>query len=122
MDDEGLSAAPRKVLRHALVRLQVELTRLLADEGGLADTVVLDQSTVGRLSRMDAMQQQETAKAILRRHGHRLERIAAALERVDEAPDEFGWCPDCGEEIGWQRLLAFPDAVLCVGCQGQRGL
>ncbi len=122
MDDEGLSPAQQEVLRNDLLRLQGELKRLVRDETGLTDTVVLDQTAVGRVSRIDAIQQQATAQAIQRRHGQRLERIAAALERLERDPDDYGWCPDCGEPIGWRRLLAFPDAVLCVLCQGKRGL
>ncbi len=122
MDDEGLTAAQREVLRNDLVKLRSELTRLVRDEAGLTDVVELDQAAVGRVSRIDAIQQQATAKAIQRRHGLRLERVEAALERLADDPEDYGWCPDCGEAIGWRRLLAFPDAVLCVGCQGKRGL
>jgi DnaK suppressor protein len=122
MDDEGLTDAQREVLRNDLLRLQVELTGLARDETGLTDTVVLDQTAVGRVSRIDAIQQQATAKAIQRRQLKRLVGIEAALERLADAPDDFGWCPDCGDPIGWRRLLAFPDAVLCVECQTNRGL
>jgi DnaK suppressor protein len=122
MDDEGLTPAQRQVLRNDLLKLSDELAVLLRDDTGLARTVVLDQSTVGRLSRMDAMQQQATAQAGLRRHALRLVRVRAALERMETDPEDFGWCPDCEESIGWRRLLAFPDAVLCVVCQGKRGL
>ncbi len=122
MDDEGLTQAQQQALSEALHALQGELARLVADEAGLADTVVLDQSAVGRISRIDAIQQQATAKATLRRHRQRMERVEAALERMAQDPEEFGWCPDCEEFIGWRRLQAIPDAVLCVACQTGRGL
>ncbi len=122
MDDEGLTHAQRERLREDLLKLQEELTGLVRDDTGLTATVVLDQSAVGRVSRIDAIQQQATAKAIQRRHGQRLDRVQAALERLAEEPEDYGWCPDCGDLIAWRRLLAFPDAVLCVACQSRRGL
>ena len=60
-------------------------------------TVVLDQQSVGRLSRMDALQQQAMAKAQQNRRGASELRIRAALARI--AAGEFGYCSDCGELI-----------------------
>ncbi|MEM1162045.1 MAG: TraR/DksA C4-type zinc finger protein [Pseudomonadota bacterium] len=76
--------------------------------------VELDQVAVGRLSRMDAMQQQAMAQAQSRRRAGRLKAIRAALQRMDE--DEFGWCQNCGEEIAPGRLDLDPTASQCVSC------
>ena len=77
-------------------------------------TVELDQQAVGRLSRMDAMQQQAMAKATQNRRAQMRARILAALERMQE--DEFGYCMDCGDEIPLKRLDLDPTAALCVSC------
>lgn len=116
-----LSPSQLETLRARLRSLHAELSTVLRDDTGLAGTVELDQAAVGRLSRVDALQQQAMAQATLRRHTLRLGRIEAALERMDQDPDDFGWCPDCGESIGWKRLAASPDAVLCVHCMAKRG-
>lgn len=92
------------------------LRELLADATGLTGTVTLDQAAVGRISRADAMQQQEVSKAALRRAAARLERVEAALERFDDDPEDYPWCPDCGEHIGLGRLQAVPESVFCVSC------
>ncbi|MEL7000344.1 MAG: TraR/DksA family transcriptional regulator [Pseudomonadota bacterium] len=76
--------------------------------------VELDQTSVGRLSRMDAIQQQAMASAQARRRAGRRRAIAAALRRMDD--DEFGWCQLCGEEIPFARLDLDPCAANCVGC------
>jgi len=76
--------------------------------------VELDQSAVGRLSRMDAIQQQAMAAAQSRRRAGRLKAIAAALGRIDE--DEFGWCETCGDEIAVRRLELDPAAPRCIDC------
>ncbi len=76
--------------------------------------VELDQQSVGRLSRMDAMQMQAMAQASSRRRSARISRINAALARMDE--DEFGFCQDCGDDIGKARLELDPTAPSCVSC------
>jgi len=77
-------------------------------------TVVLDQQSVGRLSRMDALQQQAMADATLRRRAARRQRIDAALARISEG--EFGFCEDCGEDIAIGRLDFDPTSFTCVSC------
>lgn len=76
--------------------------------------VVLDQQSVGRLSRMDALQNQAMAQETQRRRSQERARIAAALERIVE--DEYGWCAECGEAIAPKRLDVDPMAVMCAKC------
>lgn len=76
--------------------------------------VVLDQQSVGRLSRMDALQNQAMAQETQRRRSQERSRIAAALKRIAE--DEYGWCGGCGEAISPKRLDVDPMAVMCAGC------
>ncbi len=76
--------------------------------------VELDQQSVGRLSRMDAMQQQAMAAAQEARRRARMTAIEAALRRLDEG--EFGWCANCGEFIGTERLDLDPTLMRCVDC------
>lgn len=77
-------------------------------------TVPLDQQSIGRLSRMDALQRQAMAEATLRRRQNRRRRIDAALQRIDDG--EFGFCQDCGEEIPPARLALDPTIPVCVSC------
>lgn len=76
--------------------------------------IELDQQTVGRLSRMDALQVQAMAMETSRRRANELRRINAALARIDEG--EFGYCLECGEEIAERRLELDPAAPLCITC------
>ncbi len=76
--------------------------------------VELDQQSVGRLSRMDAMQQQAMAAAQEARRHARIRALEAALRRLDR--DEFGWCDACGEFIGEKRLDLDPTTVRCRDC------
>ena len=78
--------------------------------------VELDQQSVGRLSRMDAMRQQSMDIAREDRRQARLHVLVAALGRLDE--DEYGYCLRCGEDIPVARLDVDPAVTLCVGCAG----
>ena len=102
--------------RTALAERLAELDRrdALSEEGRAP--VTLQQDSVGRLSRMDAMQQQSMDLAKEERRAQRLAVLAAALKRMDE--DEFGYCLRCGEDIPPARLDVDPAVTLCVDCVG----
>ncbi len=76
--------------------------------------VQLDQARVGRLSRMDAMQQQAMTKAAARLTAIEKQRIRTALNRMDSG--EYGYCIHCGEEIAEGRLRVDPSALVCIAC------
>lgn len=104
-------------LEHFRQGLLARRERLLeASEAGdeSASTVELDQSRVGRLSRMDAMQGQAMSVEMKRRRKAMLERIDRALRRIDDG--DFGACEECGEEIASARLELDPAAPLCIRC------
>lgn len=76
--------------------------------------VLLDQQSVGRLARMDAMQRQAMAVETKRRRQLRRAQIVQALRRMAE--DEFGYCANCGETIPDGRLDIDATFHLCVRC------
>ncbi len=77
-------------------------------------TVTLDQQSVGRLSRMDALQQQAMAQATYQRRQAQATRAKSALKRIEDG--EFGGCLECGEEIAPKRLQHDPTLPLCITC------
>ncbi len=101
-------------MRAKLLGLRDELESL-ADSGDEASEVVeLDQARVGRLSRMDALQAQAMSQASGRRREIMLQKIAAALDRIDNG--DYGFCHTCEEMIDRRRLNFDPTAVLCIDC------
>lgn len=76
--------------------------------------VELDQTRVGRLSRMDALQGQAMAQETERRRKNELQRIDAALTRIDTG--NYGYCVNCDEEISEKRLTLDPSTPLCIDC------
>ena len=93
---------------------RAELLNLISVATNAAATVELDQQVQGRLSRMDALQRQEMAKAMIERRRLEITKIDAALSRMDEG--EFGFCLVCGDRIPEKRLDLDPTIAVCVGC------
>ena len=97
--------------------LEAELRTLLRSIGLSEEatrTVVLDQTAVGRLSRIDSLQNQAMAKGLAEREQARLAGIQAALERIET--DAFGRCTGCGGDIEFGRLLVVPETPTCPAC------
>jgi len=105
-------------VRQRLLQLQRELRALLDTGEDAARVVELDQTSVGRLSRMDALQGQAMSQERARRRQRELQRIAAALRRLENG--EYGDCQDCGEPIDVRRLEMDPAADLCIRCASAR--
>ena len=97
-----------------LISLRDDIEQLNNDSREAAGTVALDQSKVGRLSRMDALQAQQMALETARRRQLQLQKIHSALRRIGEG--EYGNCFICGEEIGAARLNFDPASTRCIGC------
>ncbi len=76
--------------------------------------VTLDQTSVGRLSRMDAMQQQAMANATSQRRQLDISKAKAALLRIKDS--EYGYCAECGDAIARKRLQHNPAVPTCITC------
>jgi len=79
-----------------------DLAGLVADVG--------DESVANMLADLDT--------AVIDRHVHELRELEAARGRM--IAGDYGLCADCGRDIDYERLAAFPAAVRCVVCQRQR--
>lgn len=115
---EELTESQIHELTGTLRELQQSLKEHLEASRQSSAPVELDQTSVGRLSRMDAMQGQQMAAANRRQARLRLDRVAAALKAA--ARDEYGYCRQCEEPIGLARLRAQPETPFCLSCQGRR--
>jgi len=109
-----LSKDETSLFRQRLSTLQDELTDQRETGREAEKTVELDQTSVGRLSRMDALQGQAMSQESGRRRDASLQKIAAALGRLDRG--EYGDCLVCEEPIALQRLEFDPAVTLCIDC------
>lgn len=118
MTDDLLSPAAIEKLREQLESRKLELLSQIEGVDDAARPVELDQQSVGRVSRVDAIQQQQMALANKQQATVLLRSIELALQRVDDG--SYGACLECGEAIAEARLQAQPWAGLCIDCQSAR--
>lgn len=117
MPDSDFNSKQLQRLRAQLLDLREKLESQLAEDSA-SRPVELDQQSVGRVSRVDAIQQQQMALANRQQADRSLRLVEHALTRFDRG--EYGYCLDCGEPVALARLRAQPFAALCVDCQTRR--
>lgn len=112
-----LGVKDQQQLKDKLLQLKSEIEQLLKDSAASSRPVDLGLS-IGRLSRVDAMQQQAMAKANRESHKRRLVLIDAALMSLRQG--RYGLCRSCEEPISIARLQVRPETPFCFECQSQR--
>ena len=103
-----------KTFRNMLVNEKDELVELSKKTKEFRAPVTLDQQSVGRLSRMDAIQQQNMSLATETNRKQRILKIENTLKRIDH--NIFGICIDCNEFISEKRLSIDPTVLKCIDC------
>jgi DnaK suppressor protein len=111
---DALTAPQFEELKAVLENELRRLTRSLALSDEASRPVQLDQTAVGRLSRMDSLQSQGMARSLRDREEATLARVRAALARLEAGL--YGRCTACGTAIGFERLLVMPEADTCARC------
>ena len=102
-----------------LLKRKAELQELIAAHEDAAKPVEVDQQRVGRLSRIDAIQEQAMAQETERRRDAEIHRIETALAKI--ASGDYGYCAVCDEEISVKRLELDPAVALCINCASAGG-
>jgi DnaK suppressor protein len=118
-DDENtneLTADQTRLLKRSLVDLRDELEQLIESTREGTRPVDLDEP-IGRLTRMDAIQQQSMSTAARRGHDLRLQQVRQALTFMERG--RFGLCGKCEDPIGFKRLSARPESPYCLDCQDE---
>lgn len=108
-----LSGEQLDELRHELRRTLSRLERGMKSNGNGRATD-LDQSAVGRLSRIEALQNAGLTQNLHARERQQLEEVVAALHRLDDG--SYGLCTSCRGPIRYERLLVFPETRTCNSC------
>ena len=109
-----MNRSEQEGFRQRLLALRIELRDLEAMSAEACKPVELDQSMVGRLSRIDAMQGAQMAQEASRRRQQQLVRISGALARINSG--DYGYCSLCNEDISIGRLGIDPTYTLCIHC------
>lgn len=93
---------------------KLEKSMRVTDEA--LQTVELDQTAVGRLSRMDSLQSQAMSKGLREREEVKFAQLKEALVRMERG--SYGRCTRCDSTIPIERLFVFPEAPECGPCSG----
>lgn len=109
-----LTQAQVAEFRNELERQLTKLEKSMAVTDEALKTVELDQGAVGRLSRMDSLQNQGIAKGLRERESVRMALIQDALRRLDAGT--YGVCTACGNRVAAERLFVFPESGTCARC------
>ncbi len=110
-----LSAEFLEELRAELERQLRRLEKSMSVTDEASRPVELDQQAVGRLSRMDALQNQHLTRNLQERERARHGALISALKRIENG--RYGFCEGCGAPLAPGRLLVYPEAERCGGCQ-----
>ena len=100
------------------------LKSLIKEKIGAIEEEILDlkeltkpispENAIGRLSRMDAINNKSINEAALRKSEEKYSKLKYALTKIDEP--EFGLCDRCGKVIQPQRIMLMPESNYCVSC------
>jgi DnaK suppressor protein len=113
----NLSQEQKTTLKNTLLVYQQELSEQLNLSAQAAKIVTLDQTAVGRVSRVDALQQQSMAISTRGMVKLKLQKVVIALKTI--ATENYGYCKQCDEGIPFKRLEIQPEAQLCLACQSK---
>lgn len=75
---------------------------------------IAPENSIGRVSRMDAINNKSVNEAALGQTRQKLKKLERALENVEK--DDFGTCYKCGQPIPMGRLVLVPESTLCMRC------
>ena len=102
--------ALEQCVRETLERLSGEIETL--EE--LVKPVAPDRA-IGRLSRLEAINEKSMNEAALQSAKRRQTRLTAVLAQLGD--DDFGLCAECDEPIPFARLMIVPGSTVCVACR-----
>jgi len=105
----------KQKLKQLILNQIIDLEKQITLSEQSSQTVELDQTLAGRVSRIDAIQQQKMAKSSNLRDKQLVLKLKTSLERLSS--EEFGICQECDEPISIERLQVKPESKYCIGCQ-----
>ncbi len=110
-----LSSEEKEKIKEALLRKARELDERIEEYRELTRPIPPSEA-IGRVSRMDAINNKSVNEAALRQAQKQRSGLDRALQRMED--DRFGLCTRCGQSIPTGRLMLMPGALTCVGCAG----
>lgn len=108
-----MDAKTKKVLKAKLEKL---IEQYIDDVRGMEEMTqpVKPENSLGRISRMDAINTKGLLESSLRNKRNKLNKLRLALQQIDEP--SFGICDNCHKPIQEGRLMFLPESTKCIRC------
>jgi len=108
-----MDARQRKELKSKIEFKLTEFAQKIKDLE-IATAPIGPENSIGRVSRMDAINNKSVAEAALRNAKKKYASLQLALRSVEQ--EGFGSCGKCKRPIAAARLMFLPESTLCVNC------
>jgi len=108
-----LTPEDKNIIIETLLKEKTKLEAKISDLKELTQPISPD-CAIGRVSRMDAINNKSVNESALRSAETKLRNIEISLEKTEE--QDFGKCRQCGYDIPVGRLIVMPGSTRCVGC------
>ena len=96
------------------IKITIQQTERKIESFAEASKPVAPENSIGRISRMDAINNKSVSEAALRTAKRKLAKLQHALSKLDDP--SFGNCSNCSHPIQQKRLMFMPESTLCVRC------
>lgn len=111
--DNKERASLKKQIKQMIKNLRQEIEEMQSHAAP-----VTPENSIGRISRMDAINNKSVVEASLRNRTKKLSKLQLALSKIDDA--DFGICSHCKKTIQSKRLMLMPQSDRCVSCASRR--
>ncbi len=108
-----MTSQEKQELKEAIER-KIKMTKSAIGDYKEMTKPVAPDVAIGRISRMDAINNKSVMEAALREAEAKLKRLEKAISKIDD--DDFGICSQCKQPIPFGRLKAMPDSTKCMKC------
>ena len=105
---------PSRIELHALIDREIAKTKAVIDDYKDSSGPIAPDDAIGRVSRMDAINNRSIVQAAQRTAEEKLHKLLYMKDHLDD-PD-FGLCKRCGNKIQAGRLILKPESPYCVRC------
>ena len=97
-------------------RIEKKLSRMIEKIADLEEMTkpIGPENAIGRISRMDAINNKSVMEAALRTARKELHDLEYANKNIDK--EEYGYCLKCKKEINLKRLMLMPGSKHCISC------
>jgi len=107
----------KQSLKNIILKTQEEILHEIK-ELEIKTAPIEPDCSLGRLTRLEAMQEKSINQAVLEKAKIRLKKIKFVLTKIDN--ENYGECSICEEEIPYGRLCIVPESTICVSCANKQ--